>query len=108
MVYDQKMQSYSDLIEKNGKTVRDNNLERGHQFALGDIVETEVEIFTKNESVKWPTEESVFSRVTMLYQSLAKLWENGYSEEDLTDTGQHQELETIHEWLAQHGGPPGI
>lgn len=36
--------NYSNIVEANGKTIRENNLTRQHKFRLGDVVETLVEI----------------------------------------------------------------
>ncbi|OPZ68457.1 MAG: hypothetical protein BWY82_02543 [Verrucomicrobia bacterium ADurb.Bin474] len=35
---------FHDLVEKNGKTIRENNLDKTHRFPLGALVRTEVHV----------------------------------------------------------------
>ena len=47
--------SFGDIVEKNGKTIRENNLEIQHKIPLGALVEVEVEIYSPG----WSTSEDL-------------------------------------------------
>ena len=37
-----KVVMFSDIVEENGKTIRENNLEKQHKYQVGDLVEVEL------------------------------------------------------------------
>lgn len=39
-----KIIKFSEIVEENGKTIKENNLEKKHKYPLGTIVEVEVSI----------------------------------------------------------------
>lgn len=40
---------YSDIVESNGKTIKQNNMAIAHKFNLGDLVEIDITLFKERE-----------------------------------------------------------
>ncbi len=43
-----KIMKYSDIVESNGKTIKQNNMAKQHQFNIGDLVEVDIEIYSES------------------------------------------------------------
>lgn len=40
---------YSDIVEANGKTIRQNNMNIKHKFVVGDLVEADITIYNERD-----------------------------------------------------------
>lgn len=119
---------YSELVEFNGKTVRQNNMEKSHKFPLGSLVEVEVSIYDpgyvdlkgkcllfvvkqgrdcdgtplyllSSIPVIYP-ESKILSPENNLYKAVAKICEFGYSEDNMELKGSAIKLyEDIREYF---------
>lgn len=117
---------FGDIVEDNGKTIRENNLAKAHTYQLGDIVEVDLDLTQPGSEegieiclqgtcrlfvvghmrdcdetplyvisdipVKFPLDSLSFSRERLVYRTLAKVVESGYSEDSLRPTGMSKSL----------------
>lgn len=115
---------YSDIVEANGKTIKQNNMDIKHQFNLGDLVEVDVTIYSESNGcyvdlkgkcklfvvlqgrdcdgtplyclsdipVVYPSDSKVFSHEQMAYNTVAKVCEHGYSEDNLKHVGHAKQM----------------
>lgn len=118
--------TFSSIMEDNGRTIRENNLDKEHLYQIGEVVEVDLDLSRPGHDdgidinlkgictlyvvghgrdcdgaplysisdipVEFPDGTSSFSHEKLVYRTLAKVVEHGYSEEALRPVGRRREL----------------